>query len=116
MMQRLYRLAGVVNTSVPPAASKYMQLSLRKRDMANSNRFTSLFFSTSSNGEDEQKNDAHEHSHEHHDHDHEHKLEEPEMVEMWNKEGVAGPEWNGPRGYEPTQYGDWASKGRVTDF
>lgn len=42
--------------------------------------------------------------------------DESDMVEMWNKEAVAGPEWNGPRGYEPTKYGDWSSKGRVTDF
>lgn len=41
---------------------------------------------------------------------------EPEMVEMWNKDAPAGPEWNGPRGYEPTRHGDWAKNGRVSDF
>ena len=25
-------------------------------------------------------------------------------------------EWNGPRGPEPTRYGDWEQKGRCTDF
>ena len=25
-------------------------------------------------------------------------------------------EWNGPRGPEPTRYGDWQQKGRSTDF
>lgn len=43
-------------------------------------------------------------------------LEEEEMVEMWNMDAVAGPEWNGPRGYEPTRHGDWSHKGRVSDF
>lgn len=42
--------------------------------------------------------------------------DEPELVEMWNKDAPAGPEWNGPRGYEPTRHGDWAKNGRVTDF
>lgn len=44
--------------------------------------------------------------------------EEPEveMVEMWNKDAPSGPEWNGPRGYEPTRYGDWSTAGRVSDF
>lgn len=41
---------------------------------------------------------------------------EPEMVDMWNKDGPAGPEWNGPRGYEPTRHGDWSKNGRVSDF
>lgn len=41
---------------------------------------------------------------------------EPEMVEVWNPDAPAGPEWKGPRGYEPTRYGDWARKGRVSDF
>lgn len=39
-----------------------------------------------------------------------------EWVDMWNKKGPAGPEWGGPREYEPTRYGDWARKGRVSDF
>lgn len=38
-----------------------------------------------------------------------------EMVDMW-KDSPAGREWNGPRGFEPTRYGDWACKGRVSDF
>ena len=42
--------------------------------------------------------------------------EETETVDAWNKDAVAGPEWNGPRGYEPTRYGDWSNKGRVSDF
>jgi hypothetical protein len=25
-------------------------------------------------------------------------------------------EWNGPRGAEPTRFGDWEQKGRCTDF
>lgn len=41
---------------------------------------------------------------------------EREMVEMWNKDAPHGPEWGGPRGYEPTRYGDWARNGRVSDF
>lgn len=39
-----------------------------------------------------------------------------EMVDMWNKKGPSGPEWGGPRGYEPTRHGDWARNGRVSDF
>lgn len=39
-----------------------------------------------------------------------------EMVDMWNKNAPHGPEWGGPRGYEPTKYGDWARNGRVSDF
>lgn len=41
---------------------------------------------------------------------------EPELVDMWNKDAPAGPEWNGPRGYEPTRHGDWSKNGRVSDF
>lgn len=41
---------------------------------------------------------------------------EREWVEMWNNDAPAGPEWGGPRNYEPTRYGDWARNGRVTDF
>jgi hypothetical protein len=26
------------------------------------------------------------------------------------------PEFNGPKGPEPTRYGDWEQKGRCTDF
>jgi hypothetical protein len=41
---------------------------------------------------------------------------ETEMVEMWNADAPSGPEYGGPRGAEPTRYGDWAQKGRCTDF
>lgn len=40
----------------------------------------------------------------------------PEMVDAWNSDAPAGPEWRGPRGYEPTRYGDWSKNGRVSDF
>ena len=35
-----------------------------------------------------------------------------------NKAGDGGmsPEVNGPKGPEPTRYGDWEQKGRCTDF
>ncbi len=39
--------------------------------------------------------------------------EDNEFVEMFNPESG---EWNGPRHGEPTRYGDWAHKGRTTDF
>jgi len=39
--------------------------------------------------------------------------EEEDMVDMFNDETG---EWNGPRGLEPTRYGDWESKGRCWDF
>jgi hypothetical protein len=39
-----------------------------------------------------------------------------ELVEMWNKNAPNGPEYGGPRGVEPTRHGDWAQKGRCTDF
>lgn len=35
---------------------------------------------------------------------------------MWNPDAPSGPEWGGPRGYEPTKHGDWATNGRVSDF
>lgn len=39
--------------------------------------------------------------------------EEPEMVNVLNEEtGEIG----GPRGKEPTRYGDWEAKGRCWDF
>jgi hypothetical protein len=45
--------------------------------------------------------------------------DEEDMVEMF-AEGPAGIEWNGPtRGGtrpEPTRYGDWERKGRISDF
>ena len=39
--------------------------------------------------------------------------DDEDMVEMFNDETG---EWNGPRGLEPTRYGDWESKGRCWDF
>lgn len=36
-----------------------------------------------------------------------------EYIDMWNEETG---EWGGPRGLEPTRYGDWERKGRCTDF
>lgn len=41
---------------------------------------------------------------------------EAEKVDMWNNDAPNGPEWGGPRGYEPTRHGDWAKGGRVSDF
>lgn len=44
--------------------------------------------------------------------------DEEEMVEMFAN-GPSGMEWNGPtRGGrpEPTRYGDWEKKGRISDF
>ena len=31
-------------------------------------------------------------------------------------DGEMSPEVNGPKGPEPTRYGDWEQKGRCTDF
>jgi hypothetical protein len=42
--------------------------------------------------------------------------DETEGVEMWNRSAPGGPEWGGPRGDEPTKFGDWARNGRVSDF
>ena len=39
--------------------------------------------------------------------------DEDDYVDMVNPETG---EWNGPRGPEPTRYGDWSQKGRCTDF
>lgn len=39
--------------------------------------------------------------------------DEPEMVDIRNAETG---EINGPRGKEPTRYGDWEAKGRCWDF
>ncbi|GJQ08304.1 hypothetical protein GpartN1_g95.t1 [Galdieria partita] len=39
-----------------------------------------------------------------------------ETVEMWNHDAPSGPEWGGPRGYEPTKFGDWSKNCRVSDF
>jgi len=65
---------------------------------------------------------VHDHPHDH-DHEHEHShdadkevVEKEEKVELWNKDAPAGPEWKGPRNYEPTRYGDWSRSGRVSDF
>lgn len=56
--------------------------------------------------------DEHEHSHEHSDETGPEE-ESEEYVDMWNEERG---EWNGPRGLEPTRYGDWEKNGRCTDF
>jgi len=42
--------------------------------------------------------------------------EAEEEVDMWNFEAPSGPEWGGPRGYEPTKFGDWSKNCRVSDF
>lgn len=40
-----------------------------------------------------------------------------EQVEAWpNNTNPLTGEIDGPRGLEPTRYGDWQSKGRVSDF
>jgi hypothetical protein len=46
-----------------------------------------------------------------------HPYQEKEPLEGWpdNTNPVTG-EVGGPRGPEPTRYGDWERKGRVTDF
>ena len=47
---------------------------------------------------------------------------QPELVQNTNdpvKQNDAAempPEINGPKGPEPTRYGDWEQKGRCTDF
>jgi len=46
-----------------------------------------------------------------------HPFQEKEPLKEWPKgrNPVTG-EQNGPKGPEPTRYGDWERKGRVTDF
>tara|TARA_B110000208_G_C11602879_1_gene370714 strand:- start:455 stop:826 length:372 start_codon:yes stop_codon:yes gene_type:complete len=39
--------------------------------------------------------------------------DEDDFVDMVNAETG---EWGGPRGLEPTRYGDWERKGRASDF
>jgi hypothetical protein len=39
-----------------------------------------------------------------------------ELIEVYNPDAPAGPEYAGPRGYEPTRFGDWSKNGRVSDF
>ena len=39
--------------------------------------------------------------------------DEDDYVEMRNADTG---EWGGPRGLEPTRYGDWERKGRASDF
>jgi len=40
-----------------------------------------------------------------------------DFIEMWNSKAPNGPEHGGPRGLEPTRYGqEWEKRGRVTDF
>ena len=36
-----------------------------------------------------------------------------DYIDMLNEETG---EWGGPRGPEPTRYGDWMQKGRTSDF
>jgi len=69
--------------------------------------------------------DGHGHSHDGHGHSHGNEkprkisIEESEddFVEMWNPNAPNGPEHGGPRGPEPTRYGqEWEKKGRVSDF
>ena len=43
----------------------------------------------------------------------------PKNSDNLSKKAVDGempPEVNGPKGPEPTRYGDWEQKGRCTDF
>jgi len=46
-----------------------------------------------------------------------HPFQEKEPLKEWpeGRNPVTG-EQNGPKGPEPTRYGDWERKGRVTDF
>lgn len=48
------------------------------------------------------------------------KLKKPEVESLVNTSEkvvkVAPKEINGPKGLEPTRYGDWESKGRCYDF
>ena len=71
--------------------------------------------------------DGSDHGHSHGGHGHSHAApkggdqlweEDPEdFIDMWNDKAPAGPEHGGPRGPEPTRYGnEWEKKGRVTDF
>lgn len=58
--------------------------------------------------------EAHDHSHEEeHSHGPEGEDETEEYVDMFNTETG---EWGGPRGLEPTRFGDWERKGRCSDF
>ncbi|XP_053676384.1 succinate dehydrogenase assembly factor 4, mitochondrial [Anopheles nili] len=46
-----------------------------------------------------------------------HPYQEKEPLEAWpNNTNPNTGEIGGPRGPEPTRYGDWERKGRVTDF
>lgn len=46
-----------------------------------------------------------------------HPYEEKEPLEAWpNNTNPNTGEIGGPKGPEPTRYGDWERKGRVTDF
>ncbi|XP_053695621.1 succinate dehydrogenase assembly factor 4, mitochondrial-like [Sabethes cyaneus] len=46
-----------------------------------------------------------------------HPNEEKEPLEAWpNNTNPSTGEIGGPRGPEPTRYGDWERKGRVSDF
>lgn len=87
-------------------------------------QFATRFLTTSSKDDPgSDKNGFLEPNEHHHDHSHDHpspeekeKMLEPDLVEMWNHDAPAGPEWGGPREYEPTKHGDWAQRGRVSDF
>ncbi len=39
-----------------------------------------------------------------------------EVVEEQLDEGERPPEYGGPKGREPTRYGDWEKNGRCIDF
>lgn len=46
-----------------------------------------------------------------------HPYQEKEPLPPWpNNENPHTGEINGPKGPEPTRYGDWERKGRVSDF
>lgn len=41
---------------------------------------------------------------------------EDDFVDAHQPYNESRKEWNGPRGAEPTRFGDWEQKGRCTDF
>jgi hypothetical protein len=45
-----------------------------------------------------------------------HRYAEEEMDEEAEAKNGSTGEWNGPRGPEPTRYGDWEQGGRCSDF
>ncbi|WP_189400110.1 DUF1674 domain-containing protein [Arenicella chitinivorans] len=48
--------------------------------------------------------------------DAESQTQEQELTKASEPNGTKPQEINGPRGPEPTRYGDWESKGRCVDF